>query len=132
MTCMTSFNHFRCNCGNSTFKFPINLLHIRVPLCNLPLEGILQNVCKLGGRDNLVQRCSINPASKWSHRKNWKAAPSPLLYLSLTLSWRHCYRALWMLVHSVLMSYILHLHRLGDGPWLGLSGYTSLASQGET
>lgn len=42
VTCMTCFNHCRCNCGKSTFKFPLNLLHMHMPLCNLPREGVLR------------------------------------------------------------------------------------------
>lgn len=110
---MTCFNHFRCNCGDTTFKFPGNLLHMHMPLWDLPLEGILQNVCKFGRRDNLVQRCSANYASKCSHRRNWRVAQSPLLHLSLTITWYPCFRALLTLVHYVLCPMFSTLYRLG-------------------
>lgn len=128
MPLMTCFNHVRCNCGNSTFKFPINLLHMHMP-CVTCLLRAASKTCEPGKRNNLAQRYSNNSASKWSCRRNWKAAPFPLLYLSLTISWCHYYRALEMLVPYMLMSYILYLHRLGDGPRGGLSGCSSPASQ---
>lgn len=81
-------------------------------------------------RDNLVQRCSVNSACKWSHRRNWKAAPSASLYLSLTVTWCHCCRAYGCLSIMCWCPVFSTPHRLGDGPWVASQGTVLLVHKG--
>lgn len=131
MTCVTCFNHCRHNCGNISFKFPMNLVHIHMLLCNLPLECILHTVCKLGRRDNLVQSCSINSVSKC---QPWKEPESCSVSTIVSAPYCHLVSLLQIILQQLhgCLSIMCWCpvsstpHKLGWWSMGGLSGDSSL------